>query len=191
MFFSRASLVALALGAISAQATYFVPLSAANLTQCSIVTLNFKGQAPFIVSVFPGCDDDSTTETPYADIQHVNTTSVTWKVNQASGKSVMFEVEDANGNYDYSDDYPITASSDASCVGVSPSFNTGASPTTQGSPNNVGGGGDETTTTAPSTSTTGNAGLSGGIGGAVTNFAPRIEMAALVVVGSSLAALFL
>jgi len=196
MFFSRASLVTLALSAIGAKAVYFVPVNT-TVTQCDTISLTVKGLPPFTVSVWPGCDDDADADEPYADY-HTNSTTINWKVNVATGKTVQFEVEDAHGNVDYTDDYTVKASDDKTCVGVSPSFSTpttgtssGApsTPTTQSAeaPGNVGGGLYPTTTySAGSTPSTGPI---GGLGGAMSNFSPRVEMAGLVVLGSTLASL--
>jgi len=205
MFFNRASLVTLAVSAIGAKAVYFVPVSS-DVTQCDTIQLNFKGEAPFTIAVWPGCDDDADADQAYASY-HTNATVAEWKVNIGSGKSVMFEVEDAQGNVDYTEDYPIKASNDASCLGVKPSFSSPynststttssaslVKPTTQSqsvsvAPNNVGGNLLPTTTYSDTSSASATGAPIGGIGGAVTNFSPRMEMAALVVLGSTVASL--
>jgi hypothetical protein len=35
-----------------------------GVVQCHTIQLSYKGIAPFVVSVWPGCDDDSTTDHP-------------------------------------------------------------------------------------------------------------------------------
>lgn len=198
MIFNRASALAtLALSALSAKAVYFAPVNS-TVTQCGTISLSVKGAAPFTVAVWPGCDDDSDAEDPYADY-HSNLTTINWKVNVASGKSVMFSVEDADGNIDYTDDYTIKTSSDAACIGVRPSFSSPFTSTSSSAPStpttqskaigNVGMGASTTMTYSTPESTTTGGIIGGAIGGALTNFAPRVEMAAFVVVGSSLAAL--
>jgi len=66
---------------------------------------------------------------------------------------------------------------------TSPLGNAGGLPTT--TPNNA------TYTTPTTTPTTTGAKKVGGLGGAMPNLSPRMELAGLVIVGSSLAALFI
>jgi len=199
-----------AVSVLSARAITISEPTASSVAQCNTFQLNFSGTAPFTVSVWNGCDEDSTATDALADY-HTNSTSASWKVNVAQGKSVMFGVTDATGNYAWTDDYTVATSSDASCVGVSPSFDTtnGGSttsttagnpgfssiPTTQAVPTTsttalVGNaGGDPEATNSPAPSTTASLGAGGALGGALSNFAPRVELAGLVVLGSSIAAM--
>lgn len=200
MFFNRAaSLVTVAaLSALSANAVYFSPPSTAAVNQCDTVKLTFSGKAPFTVSVWDGCDEDSTTDVARAQY-HTNETYVYWKVNVASGKSIMWGVEDATGDYDWTDDYTVAKSDVASCIGVSPSFSqtNGTSttssvvlPTTATNIANAGGLQATTTYSDSEATTTSAIVVGGGLGGAMSNFSPRAELVAAVIVGSSIASFF-
>lgn len=177
-----------ALCALSAQAVYITEPSASDVVQCNTIQLTFSGKAPFTVSVWDGCNEDSTSTEPLADY-HTNNTYAYWTVNVQEGKSVMFGITDNTGDYDWTNDFTVGNSNDASCVGVSPSFSsvngTFSSPTTTAPLNNVGG---AQTTTATSTSSV-HAGPGAALGGALSSYTPRVELAAFVVIGSSIAAM--
>jgi len=198
MIFAGASLVTFVLCALSAKAEYFNPVDASSVIQCHTIQLSYKGTPPFVVSAWPGCDDDATTDHPIAQY-HTNLTTVLWKANVAAGKSVMFGIEGAHGDYDWSDDYVVHGSDDPSCVGKIPSFSSPSYPATTPTtspPGNAGGlptttPNNATSTTPTTTTTTTGAKKVGGLGGAMSNLSPRMELAGLVVVGSSLAALFI
>jgi hypothetical protein len=192
MIFTRASLISVILSALSAKAAYFFPVDSSEIVQCDTIELSYKGRAPFVVSVFDGCSEDSETDVPKAQY-HTNLTTVNWKVNIAAGSSIMFGIEDAKGDWDWTDDYTVHDSDDKSCVGVKPSFSSPGSenptsptptptPTTTPLPGNAGG--------LPTTTTTTAANHLGGIGGALPSFSPRVGLAGFLVVGTSLASLF-
>jgi hypothetical protein len=198
MIFAGASLITFVLCALSAKAEYINPVDASSVTQCHTIQLSFKGTPPFTVSAWPGCDDDATTDHPIAQYQ-TNLTTVLWKVNVAGGKSVMFGIEGAHGDYDWSDDYVVHKSDDSSCVGKGPSFSSPGSPATTPATSPLGNAGglptttpnNATHTTTTTTPTTTGAKKVGGLGGAMPNLSPRMELAGLVVVGSSFATLFI
>jgi len=187
MFFTLASLVAIVLWAISAKAAYFNPINPTEIIQCEPLKISYnEGEPPFIVSVWDGCNADATTDVPKEEY-HTSSTTVFWTVNVLAGESIMFGLQDKSGSWYWTDDFVVESSKNASCVGMKPSFSSPGStnpgtPTTQ-APGNVGG--PPTTTLSTSTK----AGHIGGIGGALSNFSPRVELAALVVVGSCLASL--
>lgn len=180
--------------ALSAQAVFISEPAASDITQCNEIKLTFSGFPPFTASVWKGCDSDSDATDALAQY-HTNNTYVYWKVNQAEGDSIMFGITDATGDYDWTDDYKVGDSSDSSCVGVSPSFSSGNGTSTTSTstasttvPVGNAGGLQASTSTYTSTSTA-SIGAVGALGGAMTNFAPRVELAALVVLGSSMAAM--
>jgi len=182
MSFARTSLVSILLFALSAKAASFNNINPEYIVQCQTIQLSFTGSAPFIVSVWHGCSEDATTETPIEQY-HTNLTTVNWKVNVASGKHIMFGLRDKD--WDWTTDYTVKAGDDPSCVGQRPSFSspgatTTMSTTTTGAPGNAGG---LSTTHMPTTT-------AAHPGGALSNFSPRVELVALVVLGSSLASLF-
>lgn len=199
MFFNRAASIvtAVALSALSVNAVYLSQPVASSLVQCDTIKLTFSGKAPFTASVWDGCDEDSTTDVARAQY-HTNETFVYWKVNVASGKSIMFGVEDATGDWDWSDDFTVAKSAAASCVGQSPSFSqtNGTSttsvvlPTTATDIANAGGLQATTTYSDSEATTTSAIVVGGGLGGAMSNFSPRAELVAAVIVGSSIASFF-
>lgn len=199
MIFARASIVTFVLSALSVKAAYFNPLHPSVVIQCDTIQLSYKGCAPFVISAWKGCDDDAETDVPEAQY-HTNLTTVNWKVNFAAGKSVMFGVEDSKGDWEWSEDYVVHESNDSSCLGKKPSFSspgsenptsttttttTSTTTTTTQPPGNAG----APPGTTPDTATTTPAHHIGGIGGALSNFSPRVELVVLVT-GSSLASLF-
>jgi len=205
MSFISAAFVTLVLSALSVKAVSFKPVKASKIVQCETIKLSYKGHAPFIVSVWDGCNENVVTDTPKEDY-HTNLTTVYWKVNVAAGQSIMFGVEDSLGTWAWTDDYPVKASNDSSCVHRRPSFSDTPTinPTTTTTTANTSTSTGTYPTTSPSLPTTqtkapGNAGGYSTTSttathhlthsGALSNLSPRVELAALVVAGSSLTSL--
>jgi hypothetical protein len=62
------------------------------------------------------------------DLGDHNSTSITWKVDIATGKSVMFSLEDADGEEAWSGIMKVAASTDASCLDNAAAASGSASP---------------------------------------------------------------
>ncbi|KAF8330767.1 uncharacterized protein EI90DRAFT_3123991 [Cantharellus anzutake] len=176
---------------LPAMATYMVPPH--NVHQCMGSELTVLGKPPFDISIWHGCGEDSSTETPLASYK-CNQSHFVWNVNQKAGSSLMFTVVDADDNEFFSDDLVVGHSKDSSCLGKDPEFATGSDPsvldsTTSSAPTSTteapGNVGNATPTT---TSTTSKSAIRGGnLGAAVGTFSvPRLDVTALFVVAGSM-----
>jgi hypothetical protein len=182
----RLSVVTLGLFSLVAavHATYLAPISDKAVVECEPLKFTYSGTAPFTISVWPGCDDVDATDEPTTTYQ-TNFTSVTWTVNVASGKSIMFGVADANKNYDWSDDYTVQKGNSTACINkftvwTPPSSNNA----TTTAPIGNAGEGPTSSSTPKSTSTAHIVGLTGG---AVSSLSLHTEVAALAILGSIVA----
>jgi hypothetical protein len=118
MFSSKMTLL-FALVAFIASARAFQIYTPSKLVQCQTTKIEWKdGKGPFFLAVVPGAD-------PCADILHefpeTNTRNFNWTVNLPVGTSVMFAIEDADGNEQYTGALKIEAGTDKACLTASSS----------------------------------------------------------------------
>jgi len=208
MFFKLSFLAAVALSSsLPVMATSITQPQ--NVQQCVGHAFSVVGSVkpPLHVSIWPGCDQGSTSETPLATYK-THSTQFVWDVNQKGGSSLQLVVVDANGDEYYTDDFTVGNSGDASCLtkpaefadGSNPanlhtptstssvsstSTNPNSTPTTQPGPLNVENGPSSTTPTTTTTPTTKPLGGSLKGNGAVGSFhLPLGAATLLVLVGS-------
>ncbi|KAJ7475933.1 hypothetical protein FB451DRAFT_262913 [Mycena latifolia] len=85
-----------------------------SLTQCGSAHISWDAtKGPYNLIVVDSADPCGDV---LADLGDHTTTSITWKVDFAANKTLMFSLEDANGDEAWSGEMKVAASSDASCL---------------------------------------------------------------------------
>jgi len=88
-----------------------------GLTECKGYNFTWThGKAPYTWSLFHGCDSSDADDGPIYVESGIWGNWLNWNVNVAEGLSVMFQIEDALGQFGYSDDVTI-ASGSTTCIG--------------------------------------------------------------------------
>ncbi|KAJ7126891.1 hypothetical protein C8R44DRAFT_779827 [Mycena epipterygia] len=112
MFATLLTLALFAAPALNGVAAFNI--NSPDLTQCGSAHISWDAtKGPYNLIVV---DSNDPCGAVLADLGDHNSTSITWKVDFASNKTLMFSLEDANGDEAWSSAMTVAASADASCL---------------------------------------------------------------------------